>query len=322
MMSRGLSSEKTKTVRTGWSPDLAEPVIPNFENRGMGKLEMTKAELLIRARAPAKVLAAKSTMPLAGAEACLEQLSGIPVDDRLSSFQQCLTGLSIEERHYWIGTLYTLMLPAKVRRSQAAYFTSPLVAGAVVELAIDAGFDFEKDDVLDSAAGAAAFLSTLVGRMTVAGVKHEDVARRLNGIDIDEGFARLAQRLIEERLGAKLLQEIIVIGDALVTPFEAAYDLVIAHPPYGPAWPETSRRRRRPQGSFRTRRLEWTVRPGAYECRMIFATFPSSPVSLDSWTIRPPGDDRRIPGRPIPRSENVRRWDSRSRSRILAEDLE
>ena len=223
---------------TGWSPDLAEPVSRNFEKMGMGKEEMTRAELLTRARAAAKVLAAKSAMPLAGVEACLELLSDLPVDDRLSSFQQCLMGLPIEERHYWIGTLYTLMLPVKVRRSQATYFTPPLVAGAVIELAIEAGFDIEKDDVLDPAAGGAAFLSTLVGRMTVAGVKHEDVARRLNGIEIDEDLARLSHRLIEERLGANLLQEIIAIGDALVIPFEAAYDLVIANPPYGRVSPD------------------------------------------------------------------------------------
>ena len=191
---------------------------------------MNRAELLTRARAAAKLLAAKSTMPLVRAESCLELLSDHPADDQLLSFQQCLMEFPIEERHYWIGTLYTLMLPAKVRRSQATYFTPPLVARAVVELAIEAGFDIENDDVLDPAAGGAAFLSTLVGRMKIAGVKHEDVAQRLNGIEIDEGLARLSHRLIEERLGTNLLEEIIVTGDALVTPVKAAYDTVIANP--------------------------------------------------------------------------------------------
>ena len=199
---------------------------------------MNRAELLTRARAAAKLLAAKSTMPLVRAESCLELLSDHPADDQLLSFQQCLMEFPIEERHYWIGTLYTLMLPAKVRRSQATYFTPPLVARAVVELAIEAGFDIENDDVLDPAAGGAAFLSTLVGRMKIAGVKHEDVAQRLNGIEIDEGLARLSHRLIEERLGTNLLEEIIVTGDALVTPVKAAYDTVIANPPYGRVSPE------------------------------------------------------------------------------------
>ena len=204
---------------------------------------MNRTELLTWARAAAKFLAAKSTMPLVRAESCLELLSDHPADDQLLSFQQALMEFPIEERHYWIGTLYTLMLPAKVscakvRRSQATYFTPPLVARAVVELAIEAGFDIENDDVLDPAAGGAAFLSTLVGRMKIAGVKHEDVAQRLNGIEIDEGLARLSHRLIEERLGTDLLEEIIITGDALVTPVKAAYDTVIANPPYGRVSPE------------------------------------------------------------------------------------
>ncbi|MEC5414403.1 hypothetical protein VSX63_22960, partial [Aurantimonas sp. C2-4-R8] len=53
--------------------------------------------------------------------------------------------------HYWIGTLYTLMLSAKVRRSQATYFTPPAVADATVDLAIEVGFDLGRDDVLDPA---------------------------------------------------------------------------------------------------------------------------------------------------------------------------
>ena len=199
---------------------------------------MNRANLLTRARAAAKLLAAKSTMPLGRAEACLELLGGHPVDDQLLPFRQCLKGLPIEEQHYWIGTIYTLMLPTKVRRAQAAYFTPPLVAGAVVELAIEAGFDIEKDDVLDPAAGGAAFLSTLVGRMMAAGVNREKVARRLNGIEIDEGLARLSNRLIEKRLGTNLGQEIIIVGDALLQPVEAAYDLVIANPPYGRVAPD------------------------------------------------------------------------------------
>lgn len=37
--------------------------------------------------------------------------------------QSAIGHMSVDERHYWIGTLYILMLPNKVRRSQATYFT-------------------------------------------------------------------------------------------------------------------------------------------------------------------------------------------------------
>ncbi|MEC5293243.1 Eco57I restriction-modification methylase domain-containing protein, partial [Aurantimonas sp. C2-3-R2] len=137
------------------------------------------------------------------------------------------------ERHYWIGTLYTLMLSAKVRRSQATYFTPPAVADATVDLAIEVGFDLGRDDVLDPAAGGAAFLSTLAGRMSAADLQPEHVAYRLNGIEIDEGLAILSRRLIAERLGAPLPRDVIVAGDALRTPILASYGLVIANPPYG-----------------------------------------------------------------------------------------
>jgi adenine-specific DNA-methyltransferase len=53
-------------------------------------------------------------------------------DPALSSFKHLIDLLPIDQRHYWIGTLYTLLLPPKVRREQAAYFTPPLLADAVL----------------------------------------------------------------------------------------------------------------------------------------------------------------------------------------------
>ncbi len=164
---------------------------------------------------------------------CLDLLSPVSLDKQLHAFRRSLYSLPVEERHYWIGTLYTLLLSAKVRRSQATYFTPPVLADAVVNLAIEAGFDLVRDDVLDPAAGGAAFLSTLAGRMIAEGLQPEQVAYRLNGIEIDEGLTILSRRLIEERLGATLPRDVIVAGDALKTPILGSYGLVIANPPYG-----------------------------------------------------------------------------------------
>ncbi|MFE1597524.1 N-6 DNA methylase [Methylobacterium sp. ID0610] len=192
-----------------------------------------KATLLARARTTAKIAAARATTSQARAEACLDLLSGIGPDDRFAEFRRALHALPTDERHYWVGTFYTLMLPTRVRRAQATYFTPPAVADAVVDLAIDAGFDLATDDVLDPAAGGAAFLSTLAGRMAAAGLKAEEVSYRLNGIEIDAGLATLSSRLIAERLGAPLSREIIHTGDALRVAIPASYGLVIANPPYG-----------------------------------------------------------------------------------------
>tara|TARA_R110000868_G_scaffold372094_2_gene635918 strand:+ start:370 stop:1980 length:1611 start_codon:yes stop_codon:yes gene_type:complete len=192
-----------------------------------------KTTLLTCARKAAKVLAEQTTTPSARADACLGLIKKKKADERLASFQERLRALPIDERHYWVGTLYTLMLPAKVRRSQAAYFTPPIVANAVVDLAIEAGFNMERDTVLDPAAGGAAFLSTLARRMKDTGLDSTDVARRLNGIEIDEGLSRLSRRLVEEQLGAKLPKKNIVTADALKTSTATSFDLVIANPPYG-----------------------------------------------------------------------------------------
>jgi adenine-specific DNA-methyltransferase len=193
----------------------------------------TKAALLARARATAHLLAEHAATPQARAHVCLDLLAEIGSNPGHEAFHRILHALPADERHYWIGTLYTLMLPTKVRRSQATYFTPPTVADAVVDLAIEAGFDLATDDVLDPAAGGAAFLSTLAGRMASAGLKADEVAYRLNGIEIDEGLAILSSRLIAERLGTALSREVILAGDALRVTIPASYGLVIANPPYG-----------------------------------------------------------------------------------------
>ncbi len=193
----------------------------------------TKSALLSLARASARASVALATTPESRAEICLDLLSDIDKDPSENAFRRMLHALPSDERHYWIGTLYTLMLSAKVRRSQATYFTPPTVADAVVDLAIDAGFNLATDDVLDPAAGGAAFLSTLAGRMSNAGLRADEVAYRLNGIEIDKGLAMLSCRLIAERLGAPLPREVILTGDALSVTIPASYGLVIANPPYG-----------------------------------------------------------------------------------------
>lgn len=192
-----------------------------------------KAAVLAHARSAARSLGMSATSAESRADACLDLLSDTGSDPRLDAFREILHALPTDERHYWIGTLYTLLLPTKVRRSQATYFTPPTVADAVIDLAIDAGFDLETDTVLDPAAGGAAFLSTLAGRMAIAGLNSEEVVYRLNGIEIDKGLATLSSRLISERLGSPLPRDVILTGDALQVTIPASYDLVIANPPYG-----------------------------------------------------------------------------------------
>jgi adenine-specific DNA-methyltransferase len=192
-----------------------------------------RSTLLNRARATARQLGPATKSAKARVNICFDLLAANGSDQRLAAFRRSLHALPVDERHYWIGTLYTLMLPAKVRRSQATYFTPPAVADAIIDLAIEAGFDLENDDVLDPAAGGAAFLSTLAARMHSANPQPVEIAYRLNGIEIDEGLALLSRRLIADRLGTPLPRDVIISGNALRTPILESYGLVIANPPYG-----------------------------------------------------------------------------------------
>jgi len=216
-------------------PPYSDAATSRDRRREEGDVEQKggKTTLLARARAAARDIVRDAASAQARVDACLDLLVDTGGDDRVESFRRALHTLPIDERHYWVGTLYTLMLPSKVRRSQATYFTPPTVADAVVDLVIEAGFDLSNDDVLDPAAGGAAFLSTLAGRMASAGLPTSEVAYRLNGIEIDVGLATLSQRLIAERLGTPLPRDVIITGDALRVPIPASYGLVIANPPYG-----------------------------------------------------------------------------------------
>ncbi len=199
---------------------------------GLGK-EYNK-ELLTSARKTARVLSNEFQSPIARAGACLEFTRSKPFfDDQLESFRTLLSALSKEDRNYWIGTLYALMLPKKKRRSQANYFTPPQVASAVFELTLEAGFNIEQETILDPAAGGAAFLSTFASRMKDCGLEGTEIARRLNGIEIDEGLAHLSRSLVEQQINITFPTSNIITADALKVKTDKRFDLVIANPPYG-----------------------------------------------------------------------------------------
>jgi adenine-specific DNA-methyltransferase len=145
-----------------------------------------------------------------------------------------LAVLSTDDRHYWVGVFYTLLLSDQQRRDQAAYFTPPYLANAVLDLACEFGFDLATHTALDPAAGGAAFLSTIAGRMSAAGVDTASICSRLEGAEIDRGLARISRMLVAERLQLGKTSAVkIAAMDALNAPWEHAFDLVVANPPYG-----------------------------------------------------------------------------------------
>ncbi len=151
----------------------------------------------------------------------------------IQEFREAISDLTKDEQHYWIGTLYTLLLSPRDRRNQAAYFTPPYLANAVLDLAIQAGFQLHQHRVLDPAAGGAAFLSTVAGRALEGGVLPSDILRRLRGIELDAGLAQISEALIADRLALAKRANVIRVQDALTIQTRSSYDLVIANPPYG-----------------------------------------------------------------------------------------
>lgn len=193
----------------------------------------TGSAILQLARSAASVFRPRITSDAGRARICRDLLYGRILAGDAAEFASALSKIPIDERHYWIGTFYTLLLDPSVRRRQATFFTPPSLAETVIDLALEAGFDVRTGDVLDPAAGGAAFLSTLAARAKADELDPVAVSYRLNGIELDQGLAALSRSLIADRLGVKTPRGMIISGDALRTKVPASYDLVIANPPYG-----------------------------------------------------------------------------------------
>ena len=65
-----------------------------------------RASLLTLARAAAKALTREATSATSRADICLDLLHEDGRDERLARFRRVLHTLPVDERHYWIGTLY------------------------------------------------------------------------------------------------------------------------------------------------------------------------------------------------------------------------
>ncbi|MBD9508018.1 N-6 DNA methylase [Ensifer sp. ENS07] len=199
-------------------------------------VEHGRLPLLTLAKAAARTLREIVPADLDLAGVCLDLQ---PYESKsVREFSQRLDALSRNDRNYWVGTLYTLMISPEARKAQAAYFTPPYLADAVIDMAVEHGFDLRRDDVLDPAAGGAAFLSLIAERMRAAGARPRDIAYRLNGIEIDPCLAQISESLIGTHTDGFGERKIVRVADALHTDPLASYKLVIANPPYGRITPQ------------------------------------------------------------------------------------
>ena len=153
-----------------------------------------------------------------------------------------------DERHYWIASLYALLMPKVRRKRLAAYFTPPHLARHAIHVMMDAGIRPGHHRILDPASGGAAFLVPLASHIVDAG--HEcgarpktilqDIQRSLRGVEIDAGLAGLSRALLGDLLKGEIensgikLNGIVQCADTLQLERPAElYDAVIGNPPYG-----------------------------------------------------------------------------------------
>lgn len=195
---------------------------------------LSPREMLVLARRTAQRVQKDASTPAKRLGFCKLLVQSNRPDARLEALRQQLSRLPKDERHYWIGTFYALLLPATERRSKATYFTPPHLARSIIALACKNGFDIKKHTAIDPAAGGAAFLSTLASQMRESGLAASSITNRLSGVELDSGLASLSEALIGDQLGIEIAKRAIVtVGNSLKRIPNKRFDLVLANPPYG-----------------------------------------------------------------------------------------
>ena len=84
---------------------------------------------------------------------CQSIIGNRPLDSGTRSF---FSGLPEDEKHYWIASLYALLMPKARRRRLAAYFTPPHLARYAIDTLIEAGINPGQHRILDPASGGSA----------------------------------------------------------------------------------------------------------------------------------------------------------------------
>lgn len=154
--------------------------------------------------------------------------------------------LTIPEAAYHLSLLYTSLLPTEWRSRHGIHYTPPALANRLLDQAEAAGLDWSTATVLDPAAGAGAFLISVVQRslptlkQCTPSIAAQNIATRVRGYEQDRFAAWLGQVFLEAAMlpilgsSGRRPREMITVRDSLtVDATVAAHDLVIGNPPFG-----------------------------------------------------------------------------------------
>ncbi len=175
---------------------------------------------------------------------CKDLINGTSHDRGLGQFFDTLPS---EERHYWLASLYALLMPTDRRRKLSAYFTPPHLAKHALKVLTDNGIVLGQHRILDPASGGAAFLVPLAASISRlkkdAGANARQIVGAVNktiaGIEIEPDLAALSKLLLRDVLKnetartSKRLKPAIKQRDTLALRAKPVFDAVIVNPPYG-----------------------------------------------------------------------------------------
>ena len=159
---------------------------------------------------------------------------------------QLLTEIPNQDAGFYIGNIYTSLLPRKIRSKNGAYYTPPILVQRLLKTIDNYGFDWVNSKILDPSCGGAAFL-TIISRFIIN--KYKDkfspdelftiISNNIHGYEIDPFAAWISQILLEFELYELFLKtnkrigKNIIITNSLEENYNKKYDLIIGNPPYG-----------------------------------------------------------------------------------------
>ena len=154
--------------------------------------------------------------------------------------------LDAADASYVLGSLYTAMMPTRLRAEFGAYYTPPALCDRLLDMATLAGVDWRTARVLDPACGGGAFLLPVAHRMAAnlkdcsGKIALKNIASRLRGFELDPFAAWMSQVFLEITLrdichaADTRLPAIVKVCNSLEqTPEAVGVDLVVGNPPYG-----------------------------------------------------------------------------------------
>jgi adenine-specific DNA-methyltransferase len=230
---------------------------------------------------------------------CRAALCGRLLDKKALRF---FAALPSDEKHFWIASLYALLMPERRRRKLAAFFTPPYLARHAIDALLAEGVVLGQSRILDPASGGAAFLVPLAARIALTyrrrGLQAEAALKAIEttlaGIEIEPDLRSLSRTLLSDllhdeiRLVGRRLDVPIQTADTLVLdPPREPYDAIIGNPPYGRVFRPSKKRRREfaavisdgyvnLYALFIEQALRW-VRPGGLICLVVPMSFLGGP---------------------------------------------